>query len=807
MSFFVAQKTLERIEWTQVVEMWAEHCRTPQARDLLLAQRASESLFAQSAGDAAERLALTSEARRLLDREKAPVLGGIGSELELNFTRAEKGGVLSGDALRDVGAALATLHAVRDSLTRNQDVAPQLADLGDAIGDHLNFEREIERCIDPTGDVRDAASPALARARAAAARVATETKSKIDRLLRSTSVREALSDDFVTVRNDRFVLPVRADMRGRVRGIVHDASNSGATLFVEPEAVVELNNQLKQAELDIAREIQNVLRELSNELAFILPALRASLDVLVRIDLAMAGGRLSCEQGATEPVVASDGIFDLKLLHHPLLPKDESVPNDVHLGDGYHVLVISGPNAGGKTVSMKALALAALSVRAGLHVIAAPGARVSLIDSLLADIGDEQDIRESLSTFSAHMANLSAIVRDASPLALVALDEVGVGTDPGEGAALAQSVLEHLANSGARVIATTHYNLLKEMAAVDSRFCNASVQFDPESLAPTYRLTIGTPGSSSAAAVAARMGMPASVLDRANALLEREDRQIDRLLAELAASRATLEREQGEVELLRAESETTRDEYRQKLEGIQQRRDALFHSMREDLDRSFQDAHAQVAAVIRDLQKRGTAKDAAHARARLQKLESTKQEAAQQLGVGPKKRDTSTTAPSREIDWQRAEEGDAVIVRGNVRAVLATLPDRRGNVSVFAGSAKLVLRAEDVRGALDPVAARGGERVRIERASNEPTLDSTARGGWLECDLRGMRVEAALDRLDEAIDQASSGSHDAVRIIHGIGTGALRSAVREHLGQIPRVKGYKSPEENGGEGVTEAEID
>ena len=272
--------------------------------------------------------------------------------------------------------------------------------------------------------------------------------------------------------------------------------------------------------------------------------------------------------------------FELLQLRHPLLPVADAVPNDLRLGKGFHVLVISGPNAGGKTVAMKALALATLMARAGLHVAAAPGARVGAVDAVLADIGDEQDIRESLSTFSAHMANLAATVSEAGPRTLVLLDEVGVGTDPGEGAALAQAVLEQLADAGARVVVTTHFGLLKEMADVDERFENACVDFDPETLAPTYRLRLGMAGASSARAVAARMGMPSRVLERASGLLAREDRRLDQMLAELAASRSALERERSEAARLRAESETARDDYRIKLERLQQRRDQLFAAMR-----------------------------------------------------------------------------------------------------------------------------------------------------------------------------------------------------------------------------------
>jgi DNA mismatch repair protein MutS2 len=806
-TFSVEQKTLERLEWPQLLAQWADHCATPQARALLLAPAGHTDVFCGSAREARERLAEASEARALLDEGKAPGLGGVDAELETAFLRAEKGGVLGGEQLRAVGGALATLRAVSSKLAASAGDAPRLADLGDAIADHGELAREIERCIDPSGEVRDQASPALRDARAEATRLASDLRRRLERMLRNEEVRVALSDEFVTVRNDRYVLPVRSDRRGRVRGIVHDASNTGTTVFIEPEGVVGLNNRLKQAELDAAREIERVLRALTHELALVLPTVRASLDALVRIDLACSRGRLSQAMDACEPAIDEDGVFALRDLRHPSIPRHEAVPNDIELGRDFHVLVISGPNAGGKTVAMKALALAALSVRAGLHVPAAPGARVALIDALLADIGDEQDIRQSLSTFSAHMANLATVVREATPRSLVALDEIGVGTDPSEGAAIAQSVLEWLADAGARVVATTHYNLLKEMAEVDSRFCNASVEFDPQTLAPTYRLKLGAAGASSATAVASRMGMPAAVLDRANALLDREDRQLDRMLSELAANRSALEQEQREVLRLRAESEATRDEYRSKLERLQERRDVLFHSMRDDLDRAFKDAHGQVAAVIRDLQRRGTAQDAAHARERLQALEKRAQDAAAELGVEAAS-PSAAPAAGCEVDWRRARPGDPVLVRGTQPATLEALPDRRGKVAVRAGSARLVLAAEDVRAVPASAAPEPpSPRVQLQRADGDRTREDEARGGWLECDLRGMRVHEALDRVSELLDQAAAESRDAVRIVHGIGTGALRSAVREHLASSPLVADYRSGDpERGGEGLTEAEL-
>jgi DNA mismatch repair protein MutS2 len=592
------------------------------------------------------------------------------------------------------------------------------------------------------------------------------------------------------MRGDRYVLPVRADARARVPGIVHDASASGTTLFIEPQAVVELNNRLKQAELAVERETRRVLTALSAQAAPLAPQLRADLATLAQLDLAFARARLAEEHDATEPALDEAARFVLLQLRHPLLPAEDAVPNDVRLGESFHVLVISGPNAGGKTVAMKAVALAALMARAGLHVAAAPGARVGAVDAVLADIGDEQDIRESLSTFSAHMANLAAIAAEAGPRTLVLLDEVGVGTDPGEGAALAQSVLESLADAEARVIATTHFGLLKEMAEVDARFENASVEFDAETLAPTYRLRMGMAGASSARAVAARMGMPARVLDRASALLAREDRQLDQMLAELAASRAALERERGEAARLRAESEAAREDYRGKLERLQQRRDQLFAAMRSELDTAFQDAHAEVAAVIRELQRGGTARDAARARERLAALER-KAEAVERARPSA----APEPPPAPAADWRRARPGDAVEVTGAGAGTLLALPDAKGRVRVQVGAARLELPAERIRMRAAPARPRASAPVRVD-----PLPESA---GASRLDVRGLRVDEAMTRVEKALDDAARAGLGCLEIIHGIGTGALMSGLRGRLRELPHVARVEAGgSESGGPGVT-----
>jgi DNA mismatch repair protein MutS2 len=808
MSLRVTEKTLASLEWDPIVARLRAHCRTPQARARLgeapdddgdeeERETPASHVFASSLAQARLRLDETSEARQLLDAEQIPPLGGV-VRLEDSFRRAGKGGVMTPGQLREVYSTLVALRETARFLADRAEGCPRLAELGDVLADHRDLERQIDWAIDPGGDVRDEASRELATARRESQRLAGDLQRRLARYLQDPDVTPSLSDDFYTVRNDRYVLPVRADARGAVRGIVHDASRSGTTLFIEPEAVVDLNNRLKQAELTVAREIERVLRELTLAVAQETPSLEPDLEMIANIDLAFARGRLSQDMRASAPVIAEDGIFRLPQLRHPLLDPDEAVPNDLQLGDGWHVLVVSGPNAGGKTVALKSLGLAALFARAGLHVPAEPGSQVAWVDGVLADIGDGQDMRESLSTFSAHMVSLASIVKAAGPNTLALLDEVGVGTDPGEGAALAQAVLETLADAGARVVATTHYNLLKEMASVDDRFCNASVDFDEKTLAPTYRLHLGTPGASSATAVASRMGMPGRVLERANALLDREDRRLDRMLSELGASRAALEAEQRDVKAVREESESLRREYREKLERLQERRDKLFLAMREDLDRSFKEAHAEVAAVIRNLQRGGSARDAARARDRLLSLEAEAREAAEEQGLNER------VAPEPEsFDWRHARVGQRVTIPGGATGLLESLPDNRGRVRVKSGSATMVIDADRIQGAGAPVPeAPARKRIRLEKAHRSSV---PAGGGTLHCDLRGMRVEEARERIGDSLDRALADERAAVEFIHGIGTGALRRLVREELAASPFVTDIQSGDpDHGGEGLTTA---
>ncbi|MAG32935.1 MAG: hypothetical protein CL908_18820 [Deltaproteobacteria bacterium] len=808
MPFDVAQSTLESLEWTRISDALRACCHTPQGRWLLTKSR-ERTLFEDREEEVYARLAETTEARGLLDQEVLPPLGGC-CELSTTLARAEKAGLLEPAELVEVRTTLEAMHATRRFFDRRREQTPALADLAFGIEDCPSLEAEIARCLDAHGEVRDSASPMLASARREANRLKGELQHRIERTLRNEAVQPHLSDQYFTVRNGRFVLPVKADAKGRVRGIVHDASRSGTTLFVEPDAMVDLNNRHRQAELTVERETMRVLRELSAAVARDARPLGGSLQWIGRLDLAVARGQLSRDMDAVKPEVRREGVFELPGIRHPLIPGDQCVANDLRVGADFRVLILSGPNAGGKTVALKSLALAALMVRAGLHVPADPGARVDLVERVLADIGDHQDIQESLSTFSAAMANLADILRAAGPNTLICLDEIGVGTDPSEGAAIAQSTLEALADSQARVVTTTHYNLLKEMAELDDRFENACVEFDPETFAPTYRVRIGTPGASSATTVAARMGVPQGVLERAASLLDREDRRLDRMLAELAASRVLLDSEQTAAEALRAESEQVREEYREKLARLQERRDKLFGEMRRELDESFKGAHSKVARIIAELQREPSSRRAATAREKLENLrEDTEHEQADR-GLTPT--EAPTEAVASPVDWPRARVGAAVRTPGGGRGTLLSLPDRKGRVSVQVAGVKLVVARDQLAAVAEPADPEADERFARHTRDDRPgphgskqPLPPARIGGIVETDLRGLRVDEALERLDVALDLAAAEGRDGIRVIHGIGTGALQRAVRDHLPRSPYVlECAPAAREEGGAGVTRA---
>jgi DNA mismatch repair protein MutS2 len=797
MGFRCDPKTLDRLEWPHLAECLAREAATSRG-----AEACRGDLFSPSPEGARKRLVETSEVRALLDGGEDLSLAGV-QDLRDTLRALSRGSLLDGSEFANLLSTLQTAGRVRSFLAERSNRVPSLAALARGLPDLRSLEQRLSRAVTPEGELRDDASQALRRVRRRVHDLEGEVQQRMAACMRAPGIQPYLQDHYVTMRENRPVLPIRADSRQYVPGIVHDVSSSGTTVFIEPEAVVEISNRLRIARRELVHEVERLLRELGNAVRAEEAAIDSLGGTLEVLDVIRARGRLSRRLDASEPDTAEDAPIALRQLRHPLLlleaglAPEEVVPNDLVLPSGTNGLVISGPNAGGKTVAAKALGLAALSLRAGLHVACAEGSRMPILDQVAADIGDEQDLRSGLSTFSARMSNLARIVAEADTRTLVIVDEVGEGTEPGEGASLAQAILEALVAAGAFVIATTHFNRLKELAGADPRFINASAEFDRETLLPSYRLRMGIPGSSGAIWVAQRMGLGPSVVERSRVLLDHDDRKLEALTRELSELRQELEAERREAVEVREQTETVRTEYEQRLASLRVAREKALSAMKSDLEAAFRRAQDEIAAVMRSLQ-RGSAPDgraANRARERLDTIRDQTEVVEQRHG----ERSTRATIPTGQL-----APGARVVLEGVTgEAVILEPPDRRDRLAVRVGGVRMTVPRERVLrvvGAPTPKVPKD-VRVNVERAEIEGGVN-------VECDLRGLRVDEALDRADAHLHRmlARGGIHE-VSFIHGHGTGALREAIRTWLRGLPEVTSFTPGAPNqGGNGVTIAAL-
>jgi DNA mismatch repair protein MutS2 len=811
-SFRCDPAALERLEWGALAEGLAALASTARG-----AQACRAARFASSPEHAAALLAQTSEARALVDAGAEPPFGGV-ADVRALLLEVGRGRVLGArelkqllDTLEAAGRLRAFFEArsASQAASRTPEGAARLGAVARELPDLAPLGQVLTRLLTPEGELRDDASPALARARKAVRRLSADIERLMARLLRDPDIQPHLQDAFVTTREGRPVLPVRAADRARVRGIVHDVSASGTTVFIEPELAIDLGNQLRLAQTEAEREVERVLREASARVAAHADPLEQMGDRLEEIDAAFARGRLSLRLDACAPALCAEPTLELRQLRHPLLlleaglSADQVVPNDIALPAGARCLVISGPNAGGKTVAAKAVGLAALALRAGLHVPCAEGSRISLPDAVFAELGDEQDLRAGLSTFSARLRNLKQILEAVDGRSLVIADEVGDGTEPGEGAALAQAMLEALVARGALVIATTHFNRLKELAGADARFANASAEFDPRTLAPTYRVHLGAPGSSGALYAARRMGVETAVIERAEQLLDGEDRKLEALTRSLSELRQQLEVERQSAQLTRERSEAARAAYEARLETLRRGREAALQAMNADLESAFAAARGEIAAVMRSVQAgsdepprgREAGRAANRARARLDQLRERTRELARPLAAAP----AAPTAVTASL----LERGARVQLSGvGGEAVVLEPPDPRGRVGVRVGSVRSVVPLERIARVLGPAPATAPRaHVDVERAPSEAAARS-------RCDLRGLRVDEALDRADAHLQAHLGRGPASLLFVHGHGTGALRDAIRSWLRAARGVSAIRAGEPGeGGNGVTIAELE
>jgi DNA mismatch repair protein MutS2 len=657
----------------------------------------------------------------------------------------------------------------------------------------------IGRTITPTAEVANTGSPALAAIRRSMQVMHDRLLTRITELLNSPAGRLAAQEPIITQRAGRYVIPVKADMRGQMRGIVHDVSQSGATLFIEPLAVVDLGNEWRELQIEEEREVERILRELSALVGSAAGQVVANVDTLAEFDVLYAKVRLASALRATDlPEESGDqrwlvesGELNLVNARHPLLG-DNVVPTSIRVGGDFQVLLITGPNTGGKTVALKTAGLLVLMAAAGIPIPADTGSRVPIYREVFADIGDEQSIEQSLSTFSSHMRNVIDVLAHAGPDSLVLLDELGAGTDPEEGSALAQSIVETLLARGSKVIATTHHSQLKLFAQQAEGVENASVEFDAETLAPTYRLSIGVPGRSNAIAIARGLGMPEAVLHRASQLVSHEQVQVDGLLDDIRRRQAETERmETAEAAALR-EAEELRETARARLAEIEAETAEILHEAAFEVERDIAAAREELRRAARAVRTATPAEAASHDLARHHV------EAAQEVHRRLRRR----AAPERRrrqpgLSAEQVVAGDRVWIRG-VGAPGEALgpPDERGEIDVLLGSLRTRVRSGQVERVQRPERAPSGAIALPQAPDTEPELE-----------VRAQRVEEVLPKLERFLDDAFRTGLSQVRIIHGKGTGTLRRVVRERLAEHPLVKSYETASrEEGGEGVTVATL-
>jgi DNA mismatch repair protein MutS2 len=802
----VPDKTAADLGWIRLLQELEKRCVSVRGADLARSLPLYDRL-----DDARARHEEVSEARALRDvGEPLPFNGPDWAVRNIDeaLQRSAKSGALDPQSLRDVAQTLLAGSKIRRHLLRHGN-APRLTgramlvsdldDVSGAIGD--SFEEGEGRVR-----LRDRASPALGGLRRNALRIREELERKLERLLDGTHVAPHLQDRFFTQREDRYVVPIRVDARSKVRGIVHGTSQSGQTVFVEPEDVVDLNNRLKLAELEVSEEERRILAELSRLVEDALPQIQTNLEVLSVLDLVDASARLSIDLRATAPdlvAIAAGAQLDLRRARHPMMvlaelgrPEPRAIiPNDVVVTVG-HTLIVSGPNAGGKTVALKLAGLLTLMARAGLHIPAQEGSRVPWFTTVLSDIGDDQSIERDLSTFSAHVLALHTFLDDSGPDVLVLLDEVCGGTDPTEGAALAQAVLEALADKGASGVTTTHYDRLKALPTSDSRFVNASVGFDLERMLPTYQLHLGVPGASGAIHVARRLGVGDSICARASELAGTGQASLEKLLMDL----------EGERQRIYAERLATEEE-RQEAARQTQAAETRANLAKEQLEKARRGAHDEAVETLRkaraELDRSATVLRRAGGQVTAANVQEAKKQIAEAAKQVHERAPQPEAPPGRPATVEDLRAGVEVWVRRiNGRATVLG-PPKGKSVAVQAGPLKLNVGVDE----LTIVKTKSEKTARAQRGHNAfeapPPPKAVVRGGYNTLDLRGERVDAAVGLAEKFLDDALRTGQEAVFVIHGHGTGALREALRRQLGAFPGVSEVRpATTEEGGDGVT-----
>lgn len=724
----------------------------------------------------------------------------FGSNRDLGFSirSLEIGSSLSMSELLKLASFLDNVSRIKTYGKKEREDLPN--DSLDAYFEGLTpmtqLANEINRCILSEEEMADDASPRLKSIR----RSKLSTNEKIHSQLTSMvngAYRTFLQDAVITMRDNRYCIPVKAEYKSQVSGMVHDQSSTGSTFFIEPAAVVNLNNQLKELDLQEQEEIEVILGDLSSQAAVHTSELAADQKIMTTLDFIFAKAKLAMEQNATEPIFNTGHYIQIRKGRHPLLDKKKAVPIDVRLGKDFDLLVITGPNTGGKTVSLKTVGLFTLMGQAGLHIPALDRSELSIFSEVYADIGDEQSIEQSLSTFSSHMTRVVHILQHADADSLCLFDELGAGTDPTEGAALAIAILNYLHDRGIRTMATTHYSELKIYALSTNFVENACCEFDVETLRPTYRLLIGIPGKSNAFAISSKLGLSDEIIHAAKEQISKEDESFEDVIADLEQSRVTIEKEQQEIAEYKERIRTLQEQLQKKNEKIDQAKDKILRDANEKARAILQEAKDVADETIRDFNKAGASADIKELEKKRQKVRDKINEKNGKLALGNTQK---KPADQKTVDPKKLKKGDSVkIISMNLKGIVNTLPDARGNLFVQCGIMRMQTNVND----LVPVKEETITAPALQRTNTGKLKMSKSFSVSSEINLLGCTVDEAIAKLDKYLDDAYLAHLPSVRVVHGKGTGALRSAVQSHLKRLKYVKEYRLGEYGEGDaGVT-----
>ncbi len=786
------EKVLKTLEYDKIIDQLAALAGSTPAKDKCKNLKPSSIL---SEIQAAQRE--TSDALSRLLRRGNISFSGV-TDVRGTLKRLEIGSILSMEELLRICKLLEVCARVKSYSRKDagEDTGDSLDDLFEALQPLTPVSSEIRRCIISEDELSDDASPALFRLR----RSMRQTNDRVHAQLASMvngSVRSYLQDAVITMRNGRYCIPVRAEYRGQVPGMIHDQSSTGSTLFIEPMAVVKLNNELRELELKEEQEIEVILSTLSSLVAQETETIRDDLTLLTQLDVIFAKAQLSRSYNGSEPVFNEKGWINIKKGRHPLLDKKKVVPIDIHLGKDFQLLIITGPNTGGKTVSLKTVGLFTLMGQAGLHIPAFDGSELAVFEEVFADIGDEQSIEQSLSTFSSHMTNIVSILEKATSRSLALFDELGAGTDPVEGAALAISILSNLHRRGTRTMATTHYSELKVFALSSPGVENGCCEFNVETLRPTYRLLIGVPGKSNAFAISSKLGLSDEIIEEAKTHLTEQEESFEDLITDLENSRTTIEKEREEIDRYKQEIQTLKKRLEQKQDKLDNSREAILRKANEEARAILQDAKDYADTTMRNFNKFGKANISA------KEMEQERDKLRKKLsGVEKNLTLKAEKKPKKELKAKDLKIGDSVkVLSMNLKGTVSTLPNDKGNLYVQMGILRSQVNIKDLElieepGVTGPGLGKGtGGSGKIKMAKSASVS--------MELNLLGKTVDEAIAELDKYLDDAYLAHVPSVRIVHGKGTGALRKGVHTYLRRNKRVKSFRLGEFGEGDaGVT-----